>query len=304
MLINRWSQHNSLSQDVLQPVGVEITSLVTGRITGRFAAGRAATRELFSRSSLMTHAEAITPVQPDRPLIELRGVPLHVAKPQIGNLFSLLPSLLPDHSEVVRPAVVLRNGNGVVEVQHTMPPIARHKDDVSRALDAFINLQLGVGALDPWQYEVKVHDGFVIFAAAYDVSPLHNLFGLLRIKEHPALAAVCDGVPSRGTQGVGVHRRARTLRPNAEPAVWRPCIIVHESQPVMREEVGQLIIAHQRSNVAIVIHIGLEQVQGTVILLPPDVVSVVLELHPQFLAFVVLCHLECDVPEPLLQRLN
>mmetsp|Transcript_142630 Transcript_142630/g.397443 ORF Transcript_142630/g.397443 Transcript_142630/m.397443 type:complete len:304 (-) Transcript_142630:312-1223(-) len=185
-----------------------------------------------------------------------------------------------------------------------MPPIARHKDDIARTLDPLVDLELWMRTFDPRQDEVEVHDGFVVLTTANHVPPLHDLARLLRLKQHPTFAPMRDSVPSRCTQGVGVHRRSRALGSNAKPAVGRPGIVVHKGEPVVREKIRQIKVVHQRSYVAVVIHICLEKVERAVVLLLAQVVRVVLELHPQLLALVVLCHLERHVLEPLLERLN
>mmetsp|Transcript_46251 Transcript_46251/g.138242 ORF Transcript_46251/g.138242 Transcript_46251/m.138242 type:complete len:305 (+) Transcript_46251:429-1343(+) len=297
------TQHESAPQDFLQAGGIEVDSLVTGGVAGRLTARRAAAGELLARLPLVAHPEAVSAVQPESPLVELGRVPLHVPKPQVRDLLALLPCPLPHQAEVVGPAVVLRDRDGVIQVQHAMPPVAWHEDDVAGALDALVDLQLGMSLLDPGEDEVKVHDGLVVLALADHVPPLHDPLVLLRLEEHPTLAPVRDGVPGGCAQGVDVHRRSRTLRPDAEPAVRRSRIVVDQCKPVVGEVFGLLVVVHQRSDVAVVVHVGLEEVERAVVLLPADVVGVVLELHPQLLALVVLGHLERDILEPLLERL-
>mmetsp|Transcript_56595 Transcript_56595/g.184037 ORF Transcript_56595/g.184037 Transcript_56595/m.184037 type:complete len:224 (+) Transcript_56595:915-1586(+) len=109
------------------------------------------------------------------------------------------------------------------------------------------------------------------------------------------------GVPSPSPERVGVDSRARALRTDAKPTERWPGIVVHQCQPIVRKDVRHLVVLAQITDVAVIVDICFEEVQRAVILLSAHIVCIVLELHPQFFAFVILCDLEGDVAKPLLQ---
>jgi len=114
------------------------------------------------------------------------------------------------------------------------------------------------------------------------------------------LLAVGHHIPCGRGQWVDVHCCARAFRSKAEPPKGRPRILIHEGEPIMREQIWHLKVINNWPDQAIVIHIGLEEVQWAVVLLIADVISIVFELHPEFLAFVVFGHLESHIAKSLL----
>mmetsp|Transcript_19568 Transcript_19568/g.44354 ORF Transcript_19568/g.44354 Transcript_19568/m.44354 type:complete len:212 (-) Transcript_19568:11-646(-) len=185
-----------------------------------------------------------------------------------------------------------------------MPPVTGDENDLSSLLKALIDFEVRVGALDPRENVVEVHDGLVILIALQHVFAFHSLLGFLGLEKYPSLHSVRDRVPRGGAQGVNVHRGPGALRPDAEPPERRPGVRIHQGEPVVREEAGHLVVVHERPDVGVIVHVSLKEVQRIVVLLVPDVIRKVLELHPQFLAVVIFGDLEGDVAEPLLQGIN
>mmetsp|Transcript_11923 Transcript_11923/g.32237 ORF Transcript_11923/g.32237 Transcript_11923/m.32237 type:complete len:237 (-) Transcript_11923:105-815(-) len=101
-----------------------------------------------------------------------------------------------------------------------------------------------------------------------------------------------------------MHRGTGALGADAEPPVRRPRVLVQEREPVVRENVWHLVVVHQGPYIAVVVHVRLEKVQRAVVLLVPEVVGVVLELHPELLALVVFRHLEWHMAEAFFHRVD
>merc|ERR1719387_2540636 len=115
---------------------------------------------------------------------------------------------------------------------------------------------------------------------------------------------VRHSVPGGSAQRICVHRRARSFWSDTKPAEWWPRVLIHESKPIVRKQIWNLVIVHQRPDVAIIIHVRLEKIQRTIILLVPDIICVIFELHPKLLTFVVLRDLEGHMPETLFHSID
>mmetsp|Transcript_2591 Transcript_2591/g.6020 ORF Transcript_2591/g.6020 Transcript_2591/m.6020 type:complete len:362 (-) Transcript_2591:212-1297(-) len=237
-------------------------------------------------------------------MVELRSESLHVPVPEVGHFFSLFPSPAPHQVKVVGATVILRHGDTILTIQNPMPPVAGHEDNIASFLKTLVHAKLRVRSLDPGKDEVKIHDGLVVFTLPNHIFPLDYFPLLLRFKEHPMLAARGDGIPRGCAERVCVHSGTRTAWADAEPPERRPGILVDEGEVVVGEKVRDFVVVHQRPDCGVVIHVRFEEVEGAVILLAPDVVCVVLELHAQLLPLVVLCHLEGDVAETFLESID
>mmetsp|Transcript_88153 Transcript_88153/g.273132 ORF Transcript_88153/g.273132 Transcript_88153/m.273132 type:complete len:290 (-) Transcript_88153:171-1040(-) len=233
--------------------------------------------------------------------MQTRGELPHVPEPQIRDLLPLLPASLPDRLEVVRADVILGDCDAVLDVQHAVPPVSGHEDDVPGLLDPLVDADLRVGLLQARQEEVEVHDGLVVLALVDDILGLGHAPRSAGLEEDPPLAPVRHGIPRRRPQRIGVHRRPGALRPYAEPSVGRPGLVVHQAKPVMREDRGDLEVVQHMPHAGVLVERRLEEIQRAVVPLVPHVVGKVLELHAEGLAVVVLPDFEIDVPEALLE---
>ena len=92
-----------------------------------------------------------------------------------------------------------------------MPPAARDKDGLTRALNALYDREsVSLRGLEPGQDEIEIVNGFVIFAFLNEMLPSDEFLVNARSwwNQHPAFVSLDTCVPSRSTQRVLVNLRA------------------------------------------------------------------------------------------------
>mmetsp|Transcript_66035 Transcript_66035/g.157908 ORF Transcript_66035/g.157908 Transcript_66035/m.157908 type:complete len:323 (+) Transcript_66035:730-1698(+) len=206
--------------------------------------------------------------------------------------------------KVVWTNVVLSHRHRVLAVQDAMPPIARHEDGLPRVLQSLIDGHVRVFLLQSRQNEVIVHDGFVILAFLDHILALHSTSCLAWLEKHPMFASMSYHIPRCSAQGICVDGGATSFWTYAEPSVGRAGVLVHQAEPIMWKQVWNLKVIVDLTDVRILIHTRLEEVQRTVILLMSHVICVVFELHSELLALVILGNLEVHILESLLQCIS
>ena len=126
-----------------------------------------------------------------------------------------------------------------------MPPAARNKDGLTRALNALYDREsVSLRGLEPGQDEIKIVNGFVIFAFLNEMLASDEFLVDARSwwNQHPAFVSLDTCVPSRSTQRVLVNLCARTLWPHQEPSMRRHFIFRQYLEVVLGEEFWRLIL--------------------------------------------------------------
>jgi len=95
----------------------------------------------------MSHPKAVPRIQLASPAVEFWRKLLHVPEPKGSDLLTLAPSVLPNLLEVIGTYVVLCHCNGILDVQHAMPPLTGHEDNVTGPLQSFIDSKVWVSLL-------------------------------------------------------------------------------------------------------------------------------------------------------------
>ena len=92
-----------------------------------------------------------------------------------------------------------------------MPPAARYKDGLTRALNALYDGEsVSLCGLEPGQDKIEIVNGFVIFAFLNEMLASDEFLVDARSwwNQHPAFVSLDTCVPSRSTQRVLVNLRA------------------------------------------------------------------------------------------------
>ena len=84
-------------------------------------------------------------------------------------------------------------------------------------------------------------------------------------EEDPPLAPADQRVPGAGGQGVNVVGCTAAFRANEKPAVRRPPLLPDQSEQVLPEVLGRLVMLHERFGLRILVEATIEQVQGAVV---------------------------------------
>ncbi len=152
--------------------------------------------------------------------------------------------LVPDDGKVGKAAEVLRDGDGVVEVEDDVPPAGRHEDRLAGLLDDLQWLELcrPVGRLRSRVYHSEPGDGLVHLGATLARLHLDQLFGGVGGKEAPPLGARDEGVPGAGAQRVNVNAGAGAGAAHDEPLVRRSFVLADVLEEVVAEVNRHIVV--------------------------------------------------------------
>lgn len=75
----------------------------------------------------------------------------------------------------------------------------------------------------------EIVGGFVVFAFLDNFRAFCYVFGRARGKQHPALDAADESVPSRCTEWIDVHTSATAFRSDEKPSIRRSPSLAYES---------------------------------------------------------------------------
>mmetsp|Transcript_3851 Transcript_3851/g.11483 ORF Transcript_3851/g.11483 Transcript_3851/m.11483 type:complete len:319 (+) Transcript_3851:671-1627(+) len=256
-------------------------------------------------SPLLLEAVAMVTVEPVGDLRQFRILLLQLSVPQPRHAPPPFAGLNPAILKVLRGHEILRDCHRVVEVEHGMPPPAWHKDSLSRVLHK-LNVLEGLSHLcfEPREDVCKVIDGLIVLLGELEALALDHLFGHMWREENPPFSARDEGIPRRGAQWINVHVASGALGSNEKPSVGRTPLFANETEEVLLEVLGYLVIVKKLLLPIVLGKPRIEDVQWAVVLLAQHVPQEVLQLDPHGVAVIVVTDAKFRVAIALVQLLQ
>ena len=160
------------------------------------------------------------------------------------KLFAALASAQPNLIKVAFVAEVLGDSDRQVEVLHSMPPVARHKDSFTRVLHTFDDDRQAISAIWPFcffqprQNFIEILNRLIIFALLKKMLSAHQWLRDSWTWWHhdPSLVATDTRVPCWCAKWVLMHLTTWSLWSNQEPSVWW-CFLLSE---LIKENKGKI----------------------------------------------------------------
>lgn len=211
-----------------------------------------------------------------------------------------------DLANVVAIAVVVGDGNRIVQIEDAMPPSSGDIDDITRPLDDFEWLirgrQVGIVLHVPLQ-----RIGNVILPALVFTIPFAGGAGWIREVgriQGPSLVADEDGIPSSGHQGVEMESRGGASRADDEPAPDGGLFerVLHAFQGIHGKEIRNGVILGDDIGARAAVEAAVEEIDGVFVGLQLGVFDKL--LHGQVHTLAVGQHVGGSPPEGTARRLG
>ena len=124
----------------------------------------------------------------------------------------------PNFTEIPSIWIVLGDGDRVIKIKDTVPPIAWDKDCLTRFLNEFISFFNQACLQNSRIDEVEKVNCFIVLSFILKVLPFCYFEMDIFWKTNPVLMTLKTCVPGRGWEGVFVHGCAGSLRADKEPS--------------------------------------------------------------------------------------